>query len=219
MGIGNASPGFRLDVLAAGFDGDGVRVSGAAGRSPGFVVDGPSGRGFLGQAETIYGWSGNAAPGDVVLGADQGKLLLQTGIGAADIAIVGNNVGIGTASPAASLDVRGNIRLGSAGEQFATGGTENLRLLRGNIDGNGTTDAGSGFTSSRITEGAYTITFNTPFTSMPSVTVTCHDPVAGSNFRFASIIRVDPGYFQIYVKNLSGDSTNSDFLFCVIGPR
>ncbi len=64
-----------------------------------------------------------------------------------------NNVGIGTTTPTAKLDVRGSIRLGSNGELLAASGVENLRMLRGTIDGNGSTTVGTGFTSQRLSEG------------------------------------------------------------------
>ena len=41
------------------------------------------------------------------------------------------NVGINTDTPTAKLDVRGDVKLGSAGQFFAPSGEENLRILRG----------------------------------------------------------------------------------------
>lgn len=49
----------------------------------------------------------------------------------------GTNVGIGTANPTDKFEVRGNVKLGSHGEFFGPGGIENLLLVRGmvNLDG------------------------------------------------------------------------------------
>jgi hypothetical protein len=80
------------------------------------------------------------------------------------------NVGIGTATPAAKLDVRGNVKMGTSGEIFATGGEENLRIVRGLVDSDGTRLEGSGFQVAHTSTGLYSITFDTPFADRPVVT-------------------------------------------------
>jgi hypothetical protein len=133
----------------------------------------------------------------------------------------GGNVGIGTTSPLAKLDVRGDIRLGSSGQLRATAGEENLRLLRGNIDGNGTIDAGSGFTCQRLNEGIYRITFLTPFSGVPTVTATAVWPFLGP-LRTAVINSVSTTQVTIHTvfQDLAGPgTTDSDWSFCVIGTR
>ena len=75
-----------------------------------------------------------------------------------------------------SFGTRGDIRLGSAGDVFAAGGHENLRIVRGTINGcgTGTIQYGSGFTLEPgcAPQTTRTIFFNTPFSSPPSVTAT-----------------------------------------------
>ncbi|MCX6922056.1 MAG: hypothetical protein NT154_02375 [Verrucomicrobia bacterium] len=82
------------------------------------------------------------------------------------------NVGIGTATPAAKLDVRGDVKLGSTGQYFATGGAENLRILRGIVRPDGTIYDGSGFTVAHTGTGTYTITFSPAFADTPSLVLT-----------------------------------------------
>src|SRR5262249_52377208 len=57
------------------------------------------------------------------------------------------NVGIGTTSPQAKLDVRGDVKLGTNGQLFAPGSEENLRIIRGEVDKDGNIFLGSGFTA------------------------------------------------------------------------
>src|SRR5262249_31546006 len=97
---------------------------------------------------------------------------------------------------------------------------ENLRMIRGSIDGNGSTDAGSGFTSSRFGEGAYRIVFDVPFASIPSVTVSAIQPF-GQSPRWATVVSstFTPGVVDIWVLTSSNDFTDSDFHFIAVGPR
>jgi hypothetical protein len=130
------------------------------------------------------------------------------------------NLGIGTIAPLARLDVRGNIRLGLAGELHAAGGVENLRMIRGAIDGNGSIDLGQGFTSQRIGEGLYRITFNTPFTSTPCVTLSAVQPF-NQNPRFATFVQStsNGAMFDVFILFGNADPTDSDFHFIAVGPR
>ncbi|MCA1849510.1 MAG: hypothetical protein LC672_00300, partial [Acidobacteria bacterium] len=90
------------------------------------------------------------------------------------------DVGINTGAelPKARLEVRGDIRLGPSGQYHATSGEENLRIVRGVVNGEcpscGPVQiiAGSGFQASRIDDGDYLITLNTPFAGIPAVVVT-----------------------------------------------
>ena len=129
-------------------------------------------------------------------------------------------MGVGTTSPAAKLDVRGDIRLGPSGEFLAASGTENLRMLRGSIDGNGSTDAGFGFSSSRAGEGLYRITFDTPFSSIPSITVSAIQPFNQSP-RWATFVQStsNASFVDIFVLSGTANSTDSDFHFIAVGPR
>jgi hypothetical protein len=83
------------------------------------------------------------------------------------------NLGLGTATPAAKLDVRGDIRMGPSGQFRATSSEENLRIVRGFIGGGGDILIGSGFQVSHPARGEFNITFNTPFAGRPVVAATC----------------------------------------------
>jgi hypothetical protein len=83
------------------------------------------------------------------------------------------DVGIGTASPTARLDVHGDVRLGADGTRIE-------RVIVGQVDASGDAIAGTGFTSGRlggigILKGKYRISFTTPFSVTPMVVATCTD--------------------------------------------
>jgi hypothetical protein len=127
------------------------------------------------------------------------------------------NIGIGTNTPQARLDVRGSVRLGTTGELFAPGGTENLRIIRGTVNSGGTRIAGNGFTSSHPGVGDYTIVFDTPFSNRPTVTATCE--FVGGSARIAHTDVIANGQFNIVVTFDNGSLVNSEFSFIAIGPR
>jgi hypothetical protein len=129
------------------------------------------------------------------------------------------NVGIGTNAPQARLDVRGDVKLGSSGQFFATGGEENLKIIRGAVDEAGNIDAGSGFTVSDPNLGLYVITFATPFSGIPSVTGAGVD-VDGTAF-YVQIFNVSSSAVSlalVHDPNAFGD-VNGPFHFIAIGPR
>jgi len=111
----------------------------------------------------------------------------------------------------------GIVMTDSGGSHFPAGGMEELRLVRGNIDGNGTTDAGTGFTCERLSEGDYEIIFNPPYTGTPSVTVTCVQ--ADGDNRYANTFDLTANHVFVLIEFPGGSGTDSDFSFCAIGPR
>jgi hypothetical protein len=74
----------------------------------------------------------------------------------------GTNVGVGTANPTDKFDVRGNIKLGSNGDFFGAGGIENLLLVRGMVNLDGTSFAQPGFSVRKTGTGQYVVTLTTP---------------------------------------------------------
>jgi len=128
------------------------------------------------------------------------------------------NVGIGTAAPQAALDVRGDVKVGSAGQYFATGGDENLRIIRGWVDEAGNIDGGTGFTVTHIDTGVYRINFTTPFSVPPAVIITCVYSTLTSCFGdLDSPATTSQAYIDLI--NPPDNAINAQFYFIAIGPK
>lgn len=128
----------------------------------------------------------------------------------------GGNVGIGTPSPNARLDVRGEIRFGSTGQYSPVGSDESLRIVRGVVNDIGTILAGTGFTVTKsATAGYYTINFTSSFSGPPAVTVS---PQSGLT-RIALCTSVTTGATGIWTRDGGGVGVNNQFSFIAIGPR
>ena len=97
--------------------------------------------------------------------------LVETG--AADFRLFvapGGNIGVGTESPLAKLDVRGGIRFGVNSEHRAVSASDTLHIIRGTVSSGGAVLDGTGFTVNHAATGDYGITFSTPFATRPTVT-------------------------------------------------
>lgn len=197
VGVGTVAPQGRLDIRSG--DASFVLVD---------VVNGDLHAN--GGTDRVFGlW--NDSPGsartDFVLG------------GAARLVITsGGTVGIGTTAPTAMLDVRGDIRLGPAGQFRAASGDESLRIVRGVISEGGAIITGSGFSVSHPSEGNYVITFNNSFSAPPAVTATAE---LGSFTAFAMTDGVTAAAATIAVINKQQADLYVDetFHFIAIGPR
>lgn len=135
-------------------------------------------------------------------------------------ALGSSRVGIGTSSPLATLDVRGDIRLGNAGQLRAAGGEENLRIICGTVNQVGGVVRGSGFTVQRTAPGKFVITFTTPFAAAPTVTAT---PLYGLEpfvINFDSTFPVSNSQVGLVTYSLAFDEImGTQFDFIAIGPR
>ncbi|HZW09465.1 MAG TPA: hypothetical protein VFF69_06135 [Phycisphaerales bacterium] len=112
------------------------------------------------------------------------------------------------------------IRPTSGNDLYVPGSEENLRIVRGAIDPDGTVLVGTGFTCTRIEQAKYRITFTPPFAGVPVVTATSARPVdalSGAMIDYWSggptangvtiVTRTDNGWSDHYVN------------FIAIGPR
>jgi hypothetical protein len=108
------------------------------------------------------------------------------------------------------------------GQDFATTGDENLRIIRRSISDNGTRLHGSGFTVSHPGTGDYLITFTTPFAATPTVTASLEYVAASSLPRTARPNAVSAGSANIVITlHIEFDVSFEDeaFHFIAVGPR
>jgi hypothetical protein len=140
--------------------------------------------------------------------------------GSPNFSVVNNRIG-GDISlfpgPGGETIVDGNVRLGNTGQFFAPAGEENLRVIRGKVNSNGSTLAGTGFTAVRTSVGHYTVTFNTPFAGTMTM-VASPELVAGRPILM--IDTVNSGEMNVIIYNVNIDEDmDSAFHFIAIGPR
>ncbi len=155
----------------------------------------------LGWYGTGRAWNGINVDGPVLYGYSGGAL--GTNSGAQATALRWNTAG--------DVTVTGNLT--AAGKSVATG-EENLRIIRGTINGNGTIKVGSGFTVTGT--NAYTITFTTAFSAEPSVTAT---PAEGGYLINTVNSTTKNGFV---VESRLSDNHNfagGSFSFIAVGPR
>jgi hypothetical protein len=155
------------------------------------------------------------------LQAEGGDLMVHGGVAETHRVVVTDAglLGVGTSAPAERLDVRGNVKLGAAGELFAVGALENLRLVTGQVGAGGLRERGVGFTCSRTSTGNYQVTFDTPFAAVPVVLTS---PVEGPNDdNLVTLRSIAIGSFRAVTKDIEPGPTleNTAFTFIAFGLR
>jgi hypothetical protein len=134
------------------------------------------------------------------------------------------NIGIGTSSPSAKLQVMGEVKLGSNGDQFAVSGEESLRIVRGTVSASGTIRAGSGFTvggplgTPPGTFGSYVITVAQPFSS-DQVTIVATLDSPNTRGEIYATHNSGNNEFLIVTKAPGGSDAQAPFNFIIMGPR
>lgn len=130
------------------------------------------------------------------------------------------NVGIGTTTPSARLDVHGNIRLGPAGQYNAAAANENLRIVRGTVASSGLALAGIGWGMTHIQVGIYNVSFSPAFTGLPTVTATAYGTLSTSPFIVARIGDVTNASAVIYLVDINNNQFRDEsFHFIAVGAR
>jgi hypothetical protein len=169
---------------------------------------------FWNATPTETAWMGFGSPGSPhfsIVNARQGghiALLPFTG-----------NVGVGTSSPTAKLEVHGDIKMGSSGQHQPVAAEEKLRVIRGEVFPNGTVGEGTGFTVQRLSTGRYRVFFNTPFTDFPTG-LAIITTVTGDTTKFVQqgpAIALNSYLFEV-IQRSDGSYADSTFHFIIMGP-
>ena len=209
VGIGTATPAFPLSFPAS--LGDKVALYSTPAGGPNYG---------LGVQSNLLQVHSDASGADIGFGFGSSASFTER----VRIATATGNVGIGTTAPTAKLDVRGDIKMGSSGNEYAGSGTEPLRIVRGILGQcSETIHYGSGYSVENIgTCGPNyirRIIFTTPFLAPPSVVATPAD-CSGCFTAFCEIVSVSAtdARVAIYDRN-AGAYTGQGFHFIAIGPR
>jgi hypothetical protein len=139
-----------------------------------------------------------------------------------DLALIGGNVGVGTITPAAQLDVRGTIRLGGSGSYFAVGALEEMRIVAGSVTVGGNVLNGYGWSVAwNSIDHYYEVNFDVWFNAAPVVVATLVDsPGDAEN---PTLRDVSAGGFKLLARNTTppqeGAYLANAFNFIAFGPR
>lgn len=199
VGVGlSSAPQAPLHVSTPG---EGIRVQGQAGDHSNIAWIT-----FVNGSGTHIGYVGDGSTGDnaTYLASYVGDVVLYT-----------------PAGPALRATTNGDVRLGPSGNLSPAAGEENLRIVRGEVAGNGIILKGSGFTVTHgpIT-GIYTITFATPFLDRPTITATADLQGGGSPYASMLVESASSTTVKLQARNLDAQAlTQSRFHFIAIGPR
>jgi hypothetical protein len=197
IGIGsNAVPQAPLHIVTPG---EGVRIQGQLAGAPNAAW-----MTFVDGAGTHLGYVGDGSSTDTstYLASYVGDVILYTPAGAA-----------------LTATANGEVRLGPSAQLRATAGEENLRIIRGEVAGNGIVVAGSGFTASQPFVGIYDITFTTSFAERPTVTATANNQ-GGATYATMIIASVTANGVRLQALDINSPNyVQTRFDFIAIGPR
>ena len=175
--------------------------------------------------------SATIAAGNLAAGAVTTTAILDGTIATADLA----DSAVTGAKIATDTLVAGNIAAGAVGTSEIADGTvtgadlgtntattvENLRIIRGSVNADGTIALGTGFTITSATPGfaAWQVNFSTPFSVTPTVLVSDYNSNDGYH---AVVVASEPATansFRCYYTMYNFNPTRRGFSFIAIGPR
>lgn len=215
LGIGTTNPRTRLHVSGGAALDD-------LGQEAGAATFGAIGGEHLKLGDTGMQALRGANQSDQLQLQPLGGGLRVHGLEAASTRVVINedgDLGLGTEAPGGRLDVRGQIRMGGAGQQFALAGQAADMVIRGTVFGSGAIRGGTGFFVTRTQQGRYTVNFGATFSERPTVVVTAEDEVgSGDNLAVVTAVRndgfdlriVDIGIFINQGETSGGAPTGAD---------
>jgi subtilisin-like proprotein convertase family protein len=167
---------------------------------------------FAGQNFWNRGWNGNIRFHAGFNQPERLRIVGDTG-----------NVGIGTTTPAATLDVRGEIKFGAAGNLSPAASEVPQRISAGTVTGTGTLANGSGFVTTRLSQGRYQIgwTAANGFATNPVVMVTVNNGAADVISAVTGTTRNADGAGIAVIEFRKTDLSFVDvgFYVMLIGPR
>lgn len=221
VGVGTSSPAVQLHVQGATPPVLVLQDLSSAANQAGYL-------GFWNNVGAETGWVGFGSAGSpqfsVVNARAGGGIRFWAGAAERLSILSTGRVGIGTATPAAVLDVRGNtqvhgdIALGSGATLQAMAGEERLRVIRGRVLSNGTISAGTGFTVTRNSTGNYSINFVPDFEtgSQPAVTVGVESSTGAFMGMVVGSLWTGTG---VHIRSGGGTLSDQSFHFTAVGPR
>ncbi len=114
----------------------------------------------------------------------------------------------------------GRIVLATFGSTvLATGGEENLRIIRGTVNERGGIIEGSGFDVANPQLGKYIITFTPPFATPPSITAMMQFTPESQFATIANALEVASDHAIVILIDRQGSPVAEMFHFIAIGPR
>jgi hypothetical protein len=154
------------------------------------------------------------------LNSDRSWVFRQDGAGAETALKLQSVGGGGNKSFFFQTDGVVGIRSSAGKDLYVPGGEENLRIVRGAIDPNGTVLVGSGFTCTRLERAKYQITFTPPFAGVPVVTATPSRPADALSGAMIDYWNGGPTANGVTVVTRTENDWNDYYVnFIAIGPR
>ena len=162
-----------------------------------------------GSNNTALGYTADVATGD---------LSNATAIGSGAIVNASNKIQLGntnvtSVNTSGTYTGAGFVKAGGTSSEMLMANGTSSAIIRGTVASNGTVSIGNGFSSYVNTIGYISITFNTPFTTLPIVVATLQNSPG-----FISVTNVTTTGFMVVIGNVGGSSMSGSFSFIVMAP-